>query len=57
MAELIIREAIRKGLQEALEADDRVFLMGEDIGAYQGSYAVTRGFFEEFGRNASATAP
>ena len=49
MAELIIREAIRKGLQEALEADDRVFLMGEDIGAYQGSYAVTRGFFEEFG--------
>ena len=49
MAELIIREAIRKGLQEALETDDRVFLMGEDIGAYQGSYAVTRGFFEEFG--------
>ncbi|MDE2824053.1 MAG: alpha-ketoacid dehydrogenase subunit beta, partial [Chloroflexota bacterium] len=49
MAELIIREAIRKGLQEALESDDRVFLMGEDIGAYQGSYAVTRGFFEEFG--------
>ena len=49
MAELIIREAIRKGLQEALEADDRVFLMGEDIGVYQGSYAVTRGFFEEFG--------
>lgn len=49
MADLIIREAIRKGLQEALETDDRVFLMGEDIGAYQGSYAVTRGFFEEFG--------
>ena len=49
MAELIIREAIRKGLQEALESDDRVFLMGEDIGVYQGSYAVTRGFFEEFG--------
>ena len=49
MAELIIREAIRRGLQEALEADDRVFLMGEDIGVYQGSYAVTRGFFEEFG--------
>ena len=49
MAELIIREAIRRGLQEALESDDRVFLMGEDIGAYQGSYAVTRGFFEEFG--------
>ena len=49
MAEIIIREAIRRGLHEALESDDRVFLMGEDIGAYQGSYAVTRGFFEEFG--------
>ncbi len=49
MAEIIIREAIRRGLHEALETDDRVFLMGEDIGAYQGSYAVTRGFFEEFG--------
>jgi len=49
MAEIIIREAIRMGLREALETDDRVFLMGEDIGAYQGSYAVTRGFFEEFG--------
>ena len=49
MAELIIREAIRRGLHEALATDDRVFLMGEDIGAYQGSYAVTRGFFEEFG--------
>ena len=49
MADIIIREAIRRGLHEALETDDRVFLMGEDIGAYQGSYAVTRGFFEEFG--------
>ncbi len=49
MAQIIIREAIRRGLQEALETDDRVFLMGEDIGAYQGSYAVTRGFFDEFG--------
>ena len=49
MAQIIIREAIRQGLHEALATDDRVFLMGEDIGAYQGSYAVTRGFFEEFG--------
>ena len=36
MAELIIREAIRRGLHEALATDDRVFLMGEDIGAYPG---------------------
>ena len=36
-------------LLEALESDDRVFLMGEDIGAYQGSYAVTKGFLEQYG--------
>ena len=49
MPEIITREAIRLGLQEALESDDRVFLMGEDIGAYQGSYAVTKGFLEQYG--------
>ena len=57
MAELIIREAIRRGLHEALATDDRVFLMGEDIGAYQGSYAVTRGFFEEFGQERIRDCP
>ena len=49
MGEMILREAISKALREALEQDDRVFLMGEDIGAYGGAYAVTRGFFEEYG--------
>ena len=49
MVEMIIREAISRGLREALEGDDRVFLMGEDIGEYEGSYAVTRGFLEDFG--------
>ena len=48
MAEMILREAVAKGLREALE-DDRVFIMGEDIGAYGGAYAVTRGFLDEFG--------
>ncbi len=49
MPELTIREAISRGLREALDADDRVFLMGEDIGAYGGAYAVTKGFLEEYG--------
>ena len=49
MADMIVREAISRGLKEALDGDERVFLMGEDIGAYSGSYAVTRGFFEEYG--------
>ena len=48
MAEIIIRDAVAKALREAL-ADERVFIMGEDIGAYGGAYAVTRGFLDEFG--------
>jgi pyruvate dehydrogenase E1 component beta subunit len=49
MPEMTIREAITLGLREALEKDERVFIMGEDVGAYDGAYAVTRGFLEEFG--------
>jgi pyruvate dehydrogenase E1 component beta subunit len=47
--EVTYREAVREGLRSALGADDRVFLMGEDIGAYGGCYAVTLGLMEEFG--------
>ncbi|MCH8161645.1 MAG: alpha-ketoacid dehydrogenase subunit beta [Chloroflexi bacterium] len=43
------RDALRLTLQEELQADENVFLMGEDIGAYGGSYSVTKGLFEEFG--------
>ena len=49
MAKITLREAISRGLREALDADDSVFLMGEDIGSYQGPYAVTSGFLEEYG--------
>ena len=49
MPEIIYREAIKRGLEEALERDPRVFMMGEDIGEYGGAYAVTDGFLEKFG--------
>jgi len=49
MPELAIRDALREALRDALAADERVILMGEDIGAYGGSYAVTKGLQEEFG--------
>jgi len=49
MRELNIRDALREAIREELIADKRVFLMGEDIGAYGGSYAVTKGFLDEFG--------
>ena len=43
------REALRDGLREALAGDERVFLMGEDVGRYGGSFAVSLGLLEEFG--------
>ena len=43
------REAARQGLHDALTRDQRVFLMGEDVGRYGGTYAVSKGFLEEFG--------
>ena len=43
------REALREAHREALASDERVFLMGEDVGRYGGAYAVSKGFYEEFG--------
>src|SRR3989337_2644981 len=49
MAEITLREAIRQALREEMQRDERVFLMGEDIGPYGGAYAVTKGLIDEFG--------
>ena len=49
MATTTYREAVRAALREALIKDQRVFLMGEDVGAYGGAYAVSKGLLEEFG--------
>jgi pyruvate dehydrogenase E1 component beta subunit len=43
------REAIRAALREALQRDERVFLMGEDVGRYGGCFAVSKGLLDEFG--------
>lgn len=43
------REAVRQALREAMEKDERVFLMGEDVGHYGGGYAVSMGLLELFG--------
>ena len=42
-------EAIRQGMWEEMERDERVFLLGEDIGAYGGAFKVTAGFYDHFG--------
>ena len=49
MTKTTYREAVRAGLREALHADPRVFLMGEDVGCYGGTYACSHGLLEEFG--------
>ena len=49
MTELTIREAITLGLAEAIETDENVFIMGEDIGEYGGAYSITKGFLEKYG--------
>ncbi len=46
---LTYREAMRQAIREALLADERVFLMGEDVGAYGGCFGVSKGLLEEFG--------
>ena len=43
------REALKQAIREALQNDERVFLMGEDVGRYCGAFAVTKGLFDEFG--------
>jgi pyruvate dehydrogenase E1 component beta subunit len=48
-AQMTYRDACREGLREALAEDERVFLMGEDVGRYGGCFAVSKGLLEEFG--------
>ena len=50
-------EAIRQGIWEEMERDERVFLLGEDIGAYGGAFKVTRGFLDRFGRDRVIDTP
>ena len=49
MAEVTYLEALRQGLREELRRDERVFILGEDVGKYGGAFKVTEGFQEEFG--------
>ncbi|MCA9964415.1 MAG: alpha-ketoacid dehydrogenase subunit beta, partial [Anaerolineales bacterium] len=47
--ELTYVEALREALTQKMRADDRVFVIGEDIGVYGGAFGVTAGMVEEFG--------
>jgi pyruvate dehydrogenase E1 component beta subunit len=51
------REALNQALREEMEADENVFLMGEDIGVFQGAFKVTQGLLEDFGEKRVRDTP
>jgi pyruvate dehydrogenase E1 component beta subunit len=57
MARLTLREAITEALREEMQRDENVFIMGEEVGEWGGTYAVTKGFLEEFGENRVRDTP
>ena len=57
MAEFTYREAVATAMREALDQDPRVFLMGEDIGPYGGAFAVTKGFWDDYGQRRIKDSP
>jgi pyruvate dehydrogenase E1 component subunit beta len=57
MPEMRYREALNKALREEMEADEKVFIMGEDIGVFQGAFKVTQGLLEDFGEKRVRDTP
>ncbi|MFN2100631.1 pyruvate dehydrogenase complex E1 component subunit beta [Altererythrobacter sp. MF3-039] len=49
MSSVTVREALRDAMAEEMRADERVFVMGEEVAEYQGAYKVTQGLLDEFG--------
>ena len=57
MAELRYREALNAALCEEMQRDDRVLIMGEDIGVFNGAFKVTAGLLDEFGEKRVRDTP
>ena len=57
MAVMTYREALNLALREEMERDPRVFLMGEEVGLYDGAYKVTQGLLKEFGEQRVIDTP
>jgi pyruvate dehydrogenase E1 component beta subunit len=57
MAELRMREALRDAMAEEMRADEAVFVMGEDVGVFQGAFKVTEGLLDEFGERRVRDTP
>jgi pyruvate dehydrogenase E1 component beta subunit len=57
MASITMREAISQALWEEMERDETVFILGEEVGVWGGTYAVTRGFYDHFGEKRVLDTP
>ena len=57
MAALRMRDALNEALREEMQRDESVFLMGEDIGVFEGAFKVTKGLLEEFGEKRVRDTP
>ncbi|MBM4358272.1 MAG: alpha-ketoacid dehydrogenase subunit beta, partial [Deltaproteobacteria bacterium] len=57
MKSMRFREAVREAIAEEMERDSRVFLMGEEVGQYQGAYKVSEGLLERFGEKRVIDTP
>jgi pyruvate dehydrogenase E1 component beta subunit len=57
MPTITYRDALNQALREEMQRDDKVFLMGEEVGLYQGAYKVSRGLLEEFGAKRIVDTP
>ena len=57
MASITMREAISQALWEEMERDEKVFILGEEIGVWGGTYAVTKGFYDHFGEKRVRDTP
>lgn len=57
MARITMREAISQALWEEMERDENVFILGEEVGVWGGTYAVTKGFYDHFGERRVRDTP
>ena len=57
MIETTYRDAVRQALSDAMDADDSVIVIGEEVGLYGGAYGATKGLIERFGAERMINAP
>ena len=57
MKPMTVREALREAMAEEMRANDKVFLMGEEVGEYQGAYKISQGLLDEFGARRVVDTP